>query len=858
MNRALPCVAFVLVALSACTPANTTAFNHRFADNQEADVQAILTGLPTASAPATDNATNQPLMVVSTYHEEIAQREVAAVTLEGEMLWHRPFEARTRPEILGDVVMTSDREAVVALDLRNGQELWRADLESLAYVGATRSGNTIIFTRSVGVAGGATRVGHIVAVDARSGRSKWDYEIAGVLGRPEAYGAYAFVPWDRQNVAVLEVASGLEKARLRSTDDVIAWVRADHTGLYYGGRGIYRFTGRSHTGVKTESTYREPPIPDAPRDPLVEDDSFYPLPGGRSARGRIRIYYAPEASQDPAAIPVVADRFYFVYYRYVFAFNSANELQWARMVPQDVIQGQVTQQGLFTVGEKGDLRILDPNSGADVWTGGVAEAEIELASASLDLGGWAPTPNAEAQEPAELRIALTEIAGDADNRLVPARAYAVEKLAAMEDPEISRLLLDLYAQRSMPSALKTAIGTALQSRAQGTEHVVGALDQHYDYLGETPVPPLQLIVPALLEQEKNDAVNGLVAHMLDHETPIDVLPLVIRGVVELGDESVVPALRSFLVLYRADSSFAEKPQALAMAATGIFRHGGDEGRELLRTVMGQSGTIQGLSVAINGLFERETAEAEARAQAEAAAAEEAAAQAARQERAGRPMRLSQAQINEVFVAQTEPLRGCVEQELERNPRLGQVRFVFILEAEGTARNFRFAPNNEAFVGCMQPIVGELEFPKFRQRRQRATFTINLRAGSGDETPTTSAPLARFWWSRAQYRAEQSGMGAIGRPWWEVRRAPAQAANNGNNNGNGGNNGQNGGQNNGGQNNGQGGDQPWWMQGQEGGSEGSEGSQGSQGSEGSQEGSEGSEGQEGSEGGDQPWWLPTEE
>ncbi len=832
----------VTLVLLGCGPTlNTTAFNHRFPDNRPEDLAAVLQALPAQDSPAVRNATGQPLIVATTQSEAGSERRLLALRPNGEELWSVPFDALTRPEVLGDVVVTSTREEVVALDLSDGHVLWRKSTESLAYVGASRSGRTILYVLSVGAAGGATRVGRLHAVDARTGRKRWGYDIAGVLGRPEASGGFVFVPWDRQNIAILEVATGIERARLRSTDDVIAWVRSHPSGVFYGNRGIYRLDERSASGVKTQSTYRPPPIPEAPRDPMVEDDAFFPMPGTRSARGRIRIYFEPEGVEN-GAIRVVGDRFYYVYYRYVFAFDSQDEVVWARMLPQDVLRADVVPRGLMTLGEGGELRLLDAETGGDIWTGGT---EAPLASADLDLGAF--DPGGEPTEADDLETALAQIAGDPDNRLVAARAYAVELLAQRPNPTITQLLLDLYAQRAVPGAVKEAIANALRVRTTGTEHLVAALDQHYDYLDETPVPPLDLLVPALLEQRKTEAVTGLVGHMLDHETPANVLPLVIQGIVELGDASVVPSLRDFLVLYHADSTFAEAPGALAAAAEGIFRHGGDEGRQLLQALTGDTKTIEPLGVAIRGLFERETQQAEAAARAEAEAEAAAAAEAERQARARRPNRLSQSQINEVFIAQTEALRNCVEQELERNPRLGQVRFVFIIDREGVPSEYRFAPNRPEFVGCVRPIVAALRFPPIRARRQPATFTVNLRSrSSGTQQPTE--PQDRFWWSRAQRRAESAGSGEIGRPWWEVRQAPApsepaqppQGAGDQNFD-----------------------DVPWWMQGESRPSDSDESGNtddaaGRSDTDSSDPGDSTGSNDADSDGDDaQPWWLPTE-
>lgn len=764
MNRVL---ATALVLSTGCAATiNTDAFSYRFADNRAEDMAPVLAAMPAPSEERVTNASNAPLVVATTHNEP---RAVVAIDLtSGETRWSTPLDAFTRPEILGDVVLTSVREAVVALDLASGRELWREDLEGLAYVGGTRAGGQIVFVASVGAGGGATRLGHIRSFDARSGREAWDYEIEGVLGRPQAEGGYVFVPWDRQNIAILDVATGLERARLRTTDDVIAWVEAAPQGVFYGYKGIYRLNEASASGTKTESAYRAPPLVDAPREPLVHEDGYFPTPGTRSARGRIRIYSSPRAGTG-REVPIAQDRFYFVYYRYVFAFDTDEQLVWARHLDQDVINAEVVAGGLLTIGEQGAFQILDAGTGGTRWTGGGA---MELASAGLDVGGFAP--GGAAGEARPLRVSLAEIAGDADNRLIPARGYAVQLLAGMEEPEITRDLLDLYAQRSTPGALREAIGAALRTREVGTEFLVAALEQQYDYLADTPVPPLQLIVPALLEQRVEGAQAGLIQHLQSHETPAAVLPLVARGVVELGDESAVPPLRAFLVRYHADSTFAsEEDTTLAVVSEGIFRHGGDEGRALLESLAAEPRTTGELKVAIQGIFDRETQEAEAAARAEAIAARDAATAAARAEAQARPPRLSQRQINDVFAAETDALRACVESELERNPRLGQIRLVFILENTGRTSDVQYAPNSAPLQACLEPIVNELSFPRFQQRRQRANFTVNLRSSSAGQ-PATADLSGGPWWARAERRAEgQPGERRIGRPWWETRTLAAQ-------------------------------------------------------------------------------------
>jgi hypothetical protein len=777
-------VGCAIAAIAGCG-GDQRAFSHQFADNQQEDFAAVLERLPDSrpnSSP--QNALGEPLAVVTT-HGASGERRIAAIAVaSGEERWSHAIDAQTRPEILGDLVLTSERHQIVAIELRTGQVRWTTRLQDLAYVGATRDGDTIYWSATVGALGGARRVGHVAAVDAQSGDERWRHEVNGVFGQPSAAGGMVMVPWERQNIAILDELSGTELARLRSTDDVLAWTFQDPTGIYYGHRSVYRLTHRSTSGEREESTHLSVPIPELPvlhegevaREVELFDDGFIPKPGTRTARGRIRLYFAPAPTATSDDVGILGDTYYFVFYRYVFGYDLEGHMRWARILEQDVIGAQPTEQGLFVVGEQGRMRVLDRDSGLDRWSGGT---EAQLASVALDVAGFS-----EGSEPSEatpsLRERLSAVAVDPDNRLVPARAYAILNLAAIDEPEITRDLLDLYSQQSMPGGLRTAIGSALQTRRSGGEHLIEALGRRYDFIENTSAPPLEVIVPSLLQMRATQAVPGLVQQMNDHETPPAVLPMVVRAVTELGDASIVPALEHFLVLYHADSTFHEAGEALAMAAEGIFRLGGPEGRQMLTALAAENRTIAPLREAIGGYFTAEQQQAEALARRQAEEAEQALAAAARQAEEALPGRLTQEQIDATFAGHADPLRECVAGEIARNPELGQVRLVFILNNDGRAADLTVAPNTPELVQCMQERVTSIEFPRFRQRRMRSSFVIRVRGGAGEVggPPTASGSAAEIpegapWWTWWQRRASTTPQ-ADARPWWERRPAPVRA------------------------------------------------------------------------------------
>ena len=128
---------------------------------------------------------------------------------------------------------------------------------------------------------------------------------------------------------------------------------------------------------------------------------------------------------------------------------------------------------------------------------------------------------------------------------------------------MTRDLLDIYAQSTTPPELKAEVADALRVRRSGLEHLVDALMARYDFLEQTRPAPLSVIVPALVEARETRALPQLLERMVDPETPLPVLPVVIDAVAALGDSTAVEPLLAFLRLYRADSAFARRARSAA-------------------------------------------------------------------------------------------------------------------------------------------------------------------------------------------------------------------------------------------------------------------------------------------------------
>jgi outer membrane protein assembly factor BamB len=714
-----------VVASTGCMPAIRTlsAFSSRFPDNNREHVQAVYSRLPaTAPTDRPENALGVPLVAA------VRQGAEPAVVLfdlaAGRQLWSADIAATSAPEVLGDVVVVGTANAVVGLDIRTGQRLWSLDTRNMPYMGAARDGDTVVVVLSMGNSGAGARAGHITAVDARGGTERWSHQVVGILGRPAASSSFAFVPWDRQSIAVLDLATGVERARLRATDDVLSWVFAAPQGVYYGSRGAYRWTPSSASGTRTQSAYLGNPLEGVPGDPPLYRDAFVASTGTRTARDRIRFAFLPRAGEGDT-MAVAHDTVYLAYYRFLVAIDvRSGDTRWARMLgpeegalaPAEGVTGAeaarraqasfsqydidsvtVTSNAVVVIGGDGTVRALDPNTGAVL---GTQSLGLPVGAITTDLAGYRATGQGAAPAPEGTpREQLLALIRDSDNRLVPIRAYLVRLLARREEPEVTRDLLELYRQRSIPGQLREEIATALRNRRNGAQYLVHALEgsaSHYNFLENRQAPPLDVIAPTLAAMEAREAVPVLLQHLLDHETPMASLPALISAIADLGDATVIPQLQAFVQRYRSDSAFAgERNAPLQTAVAAIFRLGDAPARQWLTSLSEDARAHQPLRQSITRLFEEE------RSGGERQSREEQLAQA-REALTGRinvlraavgayPARLSNEAFEDEWNNHLDELRECAQGVLTRRPDLNEIRITVTVRSEPASGMFQTTP-----------------------------------------------------------------------------------------------------------------------------------------------------------------------
>jgi len=694
-----------------------TAFGNLFADNREEDVARVVARLP-APAPATApaNKLGRPLIAGLRYGTPgVFVFDVSS----GTTLWSKEMSVASRPVLTDRAVLVQSGTAVVSLRLEDGSEMWSVETEGMSFFGAAYDEKYAYLTLGVTV----SHVGRLVAVNADSGWTSWKIQTTKLFGRPAAAGGLVFVPWERQDISVLDRETQDEIARIRAVDDVYNFVFARPEGVFYGSKGLYRFDAKSFHGTQQETTYYRPPMQGIPGDPELWADAFAEPTGGRNAREKIRFFVAPAFDPAGQSVRLEHDKLFLLYFRFLVAYDATSgSIQWVYRHPDDIEAVSVQPSGVFLVDSPGNLVRVAADSGLPDWR---LPTGIDVAAAAFDIAGFSP-PSQPVGAVETMRVQLLQVILDQDNRLLPFRQYLIGKLAQLPEAEVTRDILDVYAQRTSPQALKDAARAALASRAQGAEHLIGALDTHTDYLMNTQAPPMGVVAQSLVAMQARGAVTGLVAHLLDPETPLEDLQEVAQALVELGDASLISTFESYLTLYHADSAFSQNTNTLNVLADGLLKYGGEAERRFLDNLVANAYTLPALKAHIQKRYEeieqaRLAAEEAARRAAEAAAAETVSAV-----QEVLPQTLSREQIGQTMTANASLIAPCVQAKVQRSPTLAQVRLVFRLSNTGQASDLSVLPSDDPeFTACLSEALSRIQFPRFLALSQRAQFTIDI-------------------------------------------------------------------------------------------------------------------------------------
>lgn len=644
--------------------------------------------------------------------------QLVAHELSGAERWRSETVAGAVIVRAGDSIVTVEDDVVVVRDHENGARRFTRDLGAMSLLGAAREGDALALVSAAPAVSATNAVSTLAVLDARTGSVRWQRTVVAALGAPVLRRGVLIVPWNHQGLSALNAATGEELSRRSYQGESIDWINAGSGALVFGSSSVVDFacSASPDTCAPLPS-----PFANAPSRPEPHASGYR----AAAQRGIRTLFHT--ARDESGTLRYSNDRAYLVFYRYVLAFDATGALSWIRVLPNDVVDATATPDGVTVLDRVGIVTRFGAHEG---------------------------TTHDAAQSSENIQGALLRVVIDTDNRLVVARAYAVDQLALDPDPKVTQYLLDAYEYRSTPAGLKSVIAAALVRRRIGSEHLITSLSRHYDFLTGVFPPPMAAVVPALVAMEARDAVTALVSHMKDPATAADDVALIADALASLGDQNVAVDLTRWLHRYRASSAFASEPQVVTAIAKTAAALGAPDVRVALLATAKLANTEPTVAAAI--LHTLTPADAEVPGEPETVAEAPASI----------PRVLDQAAIDAAFASQSEALRACILEEQDVNPLLGQVRVAFVVRPDGETHGFAFAPNGASFTSCMRAITSELRLPEFDGEAMVARYVVQLRHARADTPETTAVSqedATAEWWT--WYSRNPTPVD--GPPWWSA-------------------------------------------------------------------------------------------
>jgi outer membrane protein assembly factor BamB len=474
-------------------------------------------------------------------------------------------------------VVAREGAALVARGADDGRPRWSHPLAAGTFLGLAADGDRAYYVVKAAQY-------HLIAV--RGGTEIWRSSADGSLGAPAARGGLVFMPFLNQWLTLLDGATGATLARIRLTDEAVAFVHADDAAVTYGSRGLYVLDAKSASGSRAGSTYLLPTLPPFGR-PMYAFDAYGAAQASYGALDRSRLLWQVK---DGAFAGGVVTWFH---YRYLFAFDAASgALRWAYLEPRgDIAGAEDTGAAIVLVTQAGDVVALDRATGAVL--GRTATGE-RVAGTTIAAGGFRPAGQGTRTAPAEV---LAAIIADRDARFPTVKQFAVETLGRLGGADVTAALIHVLRDEASATEIRDRAADVLEKRTDetGLPAILAALSVHASFLTSTYPRGVDVLARAVAALGLPEAGPALVAHLDDPATPPTTLAEIVRALVAIRARDAFPELRSFLLLYRCDPTYENDPQILGPVIDAVLALGGGAGREAVAWVADEPRTVRAVA-----------------------------------------------------------------------------------------------------------------------------------------------------------------------------------------------------------------------------------------------------------------------
>jgi len=255
--------------------------------------------------------------------------------------------------------------------------------------------------------------------------------------------------------------------------------------------------------------------------------------------------------------------------------SKDNSLRFARAFERELVGGAAAAAGFLVCDASGKIFRIGPG-GSDA---GQADLGAKLTSCSADASasrfeGGTPLPKLAEQ----IGSALAQL----DPDMAVAERVLVDELTRIEDPIVTKILIDLAQSSRIPPDLVSTSRRLLAKRKNGTDYMLKALEQKYDFIsGVILPPPVGPLADALALAGEKRAAPLLARHLNDPANGSEDVERAALALEKLATPEEFEELRTFFALYRATADEPDLVRAVISAARALVRIGGDKGKELV-------------------------------------------------------------------------------------------------------------------------------------------------------------------------------------------------------------------------------------------------------------------------------------
>ncbi len=634
---------------------------------------------------------------------------VLAWDLNGTLLWELPVRAEAAPLVVGDVVLLQEAERVAIYDLAHGKLLLALDGAG-KLVGADGVGKTLAL--SLVYKDGDAQRGELVFVDDDSVR--WKKALIQPVGTPALVADRVLLPWATQRLSVLSADDGSELARWSFQNTMIGQARVERGRVYVGQLGLLRVDGQLPKHQSGPITLLAPEKRVLPGQPPLLRDGYALVAPANHASHKIKLEWSPGEGEQA----VEADAALLRFYRLAFGLAAQrDEVRWVRVFERDLVGSSAHAGGAFLVDDQGSLRFVDKEGATRLRV----ELKQPLAVATVRAGSFvAPAAAQPLEAPGgSLHDQLLAAAQLEDDRIFPARAFAVQHLSRQSDPSITRELIALCSRRaSAKNPLSSSACSELGQREGDPKDILEGLRQKASFLEDTAAPPVGALAQAAARMQLRQAAPLILSHAEDPHTAASDLPALFAALEKLEYTAALPQLERFVRLHHAEPAGSDLAHALSAALSVLGNMRAKGARTTLASVAADELALEPVrndAKAALSVLDQPVAQPEAK---KAPAQEKAKASAPAPQTDPRPHALDAEAIQKAF----RPLQSALEHCLEADPaKPKSARVAMIVAGDGRMEGFVVTPTS--LQACSDAILRTARFPETRLVRQHVIQTV---------------------------------------------------------------------------------------------------------------------------------------